>query len=107
MFAEIDRAVGVLWDFAPVVVCDNFTMIGFASFGVCKVFNVIANRDNDLVGDKSFVYQVQHKKVCHFTENEFRFLCFIGSVKHLTRSQTVCAGSIFIRAQRKRIIKIL
>lgn len=64
----------------PVMVFDNIPMILFPPLRIGKIFNIIANRDNKLVGDKPFVYQIQHKEIGHLPQDEFCFLRFIRAV---------------------------
>ena len=86
---QIDCAVGVFRYLPPVVILHDCAAILPPAFRVGQVLNVIANRDNELVGDKAFVNQVHREKVCHFPENEPRFVCLIRLVQHLSRSQAV------------------
>ena len=77
---QIDCAVGVFRYLPPVVILHDCAAILPPAFRVGQVLNVIANRDNELVGDKAFVNQVHREKVCHFPENEPRFVCLIRLV---------------------------
>ena len=81
--------MGVFRYLPSVVILHDFAVILSPAFRVGQVLNVVANRDNELVGDKAFVNQVHREKVCHFPENEPRFVCLIRLVQHLSRSQAV------------------
>ena len=56
MPAQIRGAVGVLGNSAAVAVNGDGALIGAASFRVGEIFNIVAHRQDNLVGDKSFVH---------------------------------------------------
>ena len=56
MPAQIGGAVGVLGNPAALSVDGDGTAIGAASLRVGEIFNIVAHRQDDLVGDKSFVH---------------------------------------------------
>ena len=56
MPAQIHGAVGVLGNSAAVAVNGDGALIGAASSRVGEIFNIVAHRQDDLVGDKSFVH---------------------------------------------------
>ena len=77
---QIDCAVGVFRYLPPVMVFYYIAVILFPTLRVSQIFDVIANRDNKLVGDKAFVNQVHREKVRHFPKDEPRFVCLIRLV---------------------------
>ena len=55
---QIDCAVGMLRYLAPIMVFYYIAVILFPALRVGQVLNVIAYRDNELVGDKALAHQI-------------------------------------------------
>ena len=94
MTVKVGSAVRVFRYLPSVVILHDSSVILFASLRIGEIFYIIANRDNDLICDKSLVHQVQNEKVSHLAENELGFLGSVGLVQNLTGAETVCAWPI-------------
>ena len=69
---------------AAVAVLFDRAVIAPPPCRVGQVFDVVADRDNDLVGDVALVYQVERKQVGHFAQHEPRLIRLVGALEHLT-----------------------
>ena len=86
---EIEGAMGVFWDPAAIVIPHNLPVIPFSPLGILQILDVIAHRDNKLVGDQPLFHQIQREEVRHFPEHQPRLVRLIGLMQHLSRSQAV------------------
>ena len=74
----------MLWYLPPVVILHNIAAILLSALGISKVFDVVADGDNELVCDLAFFHQVHHKRIGHFPKHELGFLSSIWLMQHLT-----------------------
>ena len=94
--AQVFRAVGVLGNFAAVMVGHNRALIGFAAHRIGQVFNVVAHGKHQLVGHKALIHQLQRQFVGHFAHHKPGFFGGVGRGKHLP----------FAHAGRARLIAL-
>ena len=61
-----------------------------AEIAACGVFNVVADRQRELVGHEAFFKQVHCDGLCHFAHDEARFIVRIRTLQNLPGADTVC-----------------
>ena len=85
------RVLGYL---PPVAVANNLALVLNAALRVLDVFDVVANRHDELVGDELFREQVHRERVGHLTQDYPRLVRSVRLVQNLTRAKAVAAGLI-------------
>ena len=84
----------VLRKLPPVVVRDNLAAVVFAAFGIGQILAVVADREHELVGHKTFFDQLERERICHLEcHNSCLFGC-IGCLQHLSLAETFARGAI-------------
>ena len=83
MSVQIDGAMGVFGDLASVMILHNRTVVLCFSGRVGEVFDVIAHRHHQLIGDKPLVHQIQREHIGHLPQDKPCLLRIVGTVKHL------------------------
>ena len=63
---QIDCTMSVLGNFAPLVVCGDLSGVGCT----LEVFDVIADREDQLVGRKPLIYQFQRQCIGHLLDDQ-------------------------------------
>ena len=63
---QIDCTMSMLGNFAPITVCGDLSGVGCT----LEVFDVIADRENQLVGRKPFIYQFQRQCIGHLLDDQ-------------------------------------
>ena len=90
MAVQIGSPVGVLGDPASVTVYGHFSLILVPDIRIRQVFDVVTDRQDQLVGDKSFVHQIQSQRVYHLPEDQTGFIKGVRTLKHLSGDDSVC-----------------
>ena len=81
---QIDRAMGMLWNLSSVTVCFDFSMIPFLQIRIFQIVNIISHCQDNLIGDESFIYQIQHQQIRHLPRYQPCLLKRIRALQHLT-----------------------
>ena len=68
---------------APIAVADNLALVLRAALCVLDVLDVVANRDNELVGDEVLAEQVQRQRVGHLAQDYSGLVRGVRLVQHL------------------------
>ena len=76
----------LLWCFSAVAVNDNLAaVIAFA----LQIFDIIADRQNHLIGDKVLVHKIEYQQISHLADNELCLFKIIRYLQNLSRSDAV------------------
>ena len=91
---KVDRAVRLLGHLPPIGVGFNPAAILRPPRRIGQVFNVIADGQHHLVGDKPLVHQIQHEQIRHLADDEPRLLRLVRAMQHLSGADAVRARPI-------------
>ena len=82
--------MGVLGDLPPVAVCFHLAVVLFSPLGVPEVFDVIAYRKGELVGDQPLGHQIQGQLVGHLPDHHPGLVEGVGGGEHLAGADAFC-----------------
>ena len=69
--------MGVLRHFSAIVVGGDLAFIAAADLRVGQIFDIIADGQRELVGDKIFIHKVKRQKLRHFPDDQ---LCLVKGI---------------------------
>ena len=79
---------------SPVVVCCNRPVVFGTNFRIGKTLAVVADGQDQLVGDEAFFNELQSNAIGHLLCHHSRFLEVVGTLQHLSVAQRICFGPI-------------
>ena len=91
---QADRAMRMLRDCTPIAVPGRVRLILGAKRRIPEIFDVIADRQHQLIRHKPLVYEFQNQQVGHLPHHQFCFVKGVGTLQHLTGTDAVRAGPI-------------
>ena len=92
--SQVLGAVGVLGDPAAVVIGGDLPLVAGGSCGVGEVLDIVAHGEDDLVGHKALIHQIQGEEIRHLADDQAGLLVGVGVLQHLTRGDAVGLGLV-------------
>ena len=77
----------LLRNLSSVAVGFNLTVVSGFPDRIGQILDVITDGENHLIGDKTLLHQIQNKLICHFADDKFCLVGFVGTVQDLTGAQ--------------------